>query len=196
MERVYAVLWPLRHRVANTRAYIYSIVIVWVAGLCVAGLWLLTIYHTKVDSMYATVTNNLFICISLLVILVSYLMIRSRLHSTTPELQGDQGHHQSLTERNLRISKTLFLVVAVSLVFCFPAFVVYTIINFCWQCISPTVIWPVKILHVANSMVNPFVYSFRMPIFKNAMRKCCRKRQKNSIELRAVPSKYEFITHL
>ena len=52
LERVYSVLWPLRHRGANARSYIYSIVIVWVAGLCLAGLWLLTIYHTEVDSMY------------------------------------------------------------------------------------------------------------------------------------------------
>ena len=183
MERVYAVLRPLRHRATNTRAYIYSIVIVWAAGLCLAGLWLLTIYHTKVDSMYATVTNNVFLFISLLVIFVSYLTIRSRLHSTTPESQGDQGHHQNLTQRNLRITKTLFLVVAVSLVFCSPAFVFYTIVNICrLQCISPIVLRLVSILHLANSMVNPFVYSFRMPVFKDALKKCWRKRQQNNIE--------------
>ena len=151
LERVYSVLWPLRHRVTNNRAYIYSIIIVWVAGLCLAGLWVLTVYNTKVDSMYATVTNNFFLFISLLIICVSYLTIRSRLHSTTPELQG---HHQISKERNLRISKTLFLVVAFSLVFCLPAFVIYTILNVCWQCFSPTVLRLVNFLHLANSMVN------------------------------------------
>ena len=200
LERVYAVLWPLRHRATNARSYIYSIIIVWVAGLCLAGLWLLTIFHSKVDSMYATVPTNLFLFISLLIICVSYLMIRSRLHNTTPELQGD---HQNLTERNLRISKTLFLVVALSLVFCLPAFVIYTILNVCWQCFSPTVLRLVNFLHLANSMVNPFVYSFRMPMFKDALRKCFRKRRQNNIELRAVPftvhdktSKSEFTTRL
>ena len=44
LERAYAVLWPLRHRVTNTRVYIYSIVTVWVAGLCIAGLSLLTVF--------------------------------------------------------------------------------------------------------------------------------------------------------
>ena len=33
LERVYAVFWPLRHRVTSARAYIFSIFIVWVAGL-------------------------------------------------------------------------------------------------------------------------------------------------------------------
>ena len=41
LERVYAVLWPLRHRVTNTRVYICTIVIVWVVELCTAGLTLL-----------------------------------------------------------------------------------------------------------------------------------------------------------
>ena len=105
LERAYAVLWPLRHRATATRPYIYSIVIVWVAGLCLAGLWLLTIFHTKVDSMYATVTNTLFLVISLLVILVSYLTIRSRLHRTAPELQG---HHQNIMERNFEFQRHYF----------------------------------------------------------------------------------------
>ena len=197
LERVYSVLWPLRHRATNTRVYICSIVIVWVAGLCLAGLWLLPIYHTNVESMYATVTINSFLFISLLVICASYLTIRSRLHRSTPELQV---HHQTSTERNLRISKTFFLVVAVSLLFYLPAFVVYTIIDYCWECFSPTVLMLVNILHLANSMVNPFVYSFRMPIFKDALRKCWRKRRQN-FELRVVPftvhnenPKTEFIT--
>ena len=61
LERVYAVLWSLRHRVTNTRAYIYSIVTVWVVGLCMAEVWLLTIYHTKVDTLFAIVTTQSFL---------------------------------------------------------------------------------------------------------------------------------------
>ena len=48
LERVYAVLWPLRHRVTNTQLYIYSIVTVWLAGLCVVRLSLLSTYHLVV----------------------------------------------------------------------------------------------------------------------------------------------------
>jgi len=38
LERVYAVFWPLRHRVTSARAYNFSIVIAWVIGLCLTGL--------------------------------------------------------------------------------------------------------------------------------------------------------------
>ena len=200
LERVFAVLWPLRHRVINTRAYIYSIVIVWAAGLFIAGLSLLTIYNPQVGTVYATVATDLFLFVSLLVICASYLKIRSRLYShTARELQNN---HSKTTQQNLRLSKTFYIVVALSLVFWLPAFLVYTIKEFCWKCFSQTVLWFVNVLHLANSMVNPFVYSFRMPIFKDALRKCLRKRRQN-IELRVVPfgvdnktSKTELITHL
>ena len=38
LERVFALLWPLRHRVTSTRVYVYSIVIVWVAGFSMAAI--------------------------------------------------------------------------------------------------------------------------------------------------------------
>ena len=176
LERVYAVLWPLRHRVTNTRVYIYSIVTVWVVGLCMAGMWLLMIYHTKVDlTLFAIVTTQSFLFISLLVICASYLKIRSRLHSTSPELKV---HNRTLTlERNLRFSRTFFIVAAVSLVFWLPSIIVYIIREFCQDCFSPPVVSFVQFLHLANSMVNPFVYTFRMPIFKDALKKCRRKRR-------------------
>ena len=34
LQHFYAVFWSLRHGVTSTRTYIFSIVIVWVAGLC------------------------------------------------------------------------------------------------------------------------------------------------------------------
>ena len=184
LERVYAVLWPLRHRVINTRAYIYSIVIVWVAGLCFAGLSFLTIYHTEVDAVYATVTVASVLFISLMVICASYLTIRSRLHCPTPELEV---YRQRSTSHNLRVSRTFFIVIAVSLVFWLPAFILLTIKDFC-SCFTPLVVWLVNGLHFANSMINPIVYSFRMPIFKDALTKCYRKRREN-IEVRGVPRK-------
>ena len=38
LERAYAVLWPLRHRVARTRTYIIGIAFAWIGGLSSAIL--------------------------------------------------------------------------------------------------------------------------------------------------------------
>jgi len=122
LERVYSVLWPFRHRVTSTRAYVYSIVIVWVIGVCMSGVWLVTIYHN--DKLYASLTYSSAVFISLLVICASYLTIRSRLQSTVHDRDLDVRRHASM-EKTLRMSRTFFIVIAVSLVFWLPAFVMF-----------------------------------------------------------------------
>ena len=185
LERVYSVLWPFRHRATSTQAYVYSVVIGWVIGVCMGGVWLSMIYHN--NNLYASLIYSSSLFISLLVICTSYLKIRSRLQSTAPDHDLDL-RRQASTEKTLRMSRTIFIVVAVSLVFWLPAFVMFTIKEFC-SCFSPQAVWSVIVLQSVNSMVNPFVYSFRMPIFQDALKKCWRKRRHN-IELRAISKEW------
>ena len=98
---------------------------------------------------------------------------------------GFQYINRQSMEHNLRLSKTFFIVVVLSLVFWLPSIVVYTIREFCPSCFSPTWKWFVKPLQLANSMVNPFAYSFRMPMFKDALKRFWRKRRQNK-ELKPV----------
>ena len=172
-----------------------SIVTVWAIGLCTTGLCLLTVYHADVDTLYAVAATDLVLLISLGIICASYLSIRSRLYATQADVQD--GQRRSTRDQNIRLSKTFYLVVAVSLIFWLPGFLVYTINEFCPQCFSSTLLWFGNVLHLANSMVNPLVYSFRMKIFKDALKKCWKKR----FDLRPVSrsvqnAPQEFITYL
>ena len=183
LERVYSVLRPFRHRTTSTRAYICSIIIVWVGGVCMSGVLLVAIYHN--DTLYASLTFSLAVFICLLVICASYLTIRSRLQSTVHNHDSDV-RRQTSTEKTLRMSRTFFIVIAVSLVFWLPGFVMYAIGEFC-LCFSPLMVLFVIALQLGNSIVNPFVYGLRMPIFQDALKKCLRKRRQN-IELRPASS--------
>lgn len=182
LERVFAVLYPLRHRVTSIRPYICSIVICWAAVFCMAGIFLLETYYREVGRVYAAVVIHSCLLVSGLIICGSYLTIRTRLRSAVPDLQAQ---NRNLTELSLRLSRTLFIVVAVSLVFWLPGFVAYVLREFCWGCVSPPIASTVNGLRLANSMVNPFVYSFRMPIFKDAFTKHRRKLRRTN-EFRAV----------
>ena len=183
LERVSAVLWPLRHRVVRTRPYIYSIVIVWALGLCAGVLLTSAMNCTKVNCrLYFTIFLCSFCFIALVVICASYLAIRARLRHTSP---GLEVLNRQSTEHNLRLSRTFFIVIVLSLVFWLPSIVVYTIREFCPSCFSPTWKWFVKPLQLANSMVNPFVYSFRMPMFRDALKNVWRKRRQNK-ELKPI----------
>ena len=174
LERVFAVLWPIRHRVLNTRAYIYSIAISWAVGICMGGLCVLSMYYYKVDRAYVFFAIHACLFISLLVICASYLKIRNRLRHTTTEIEVND---RQSTKHNLQLSRTIFIVIAVSVLLWLPAFVVYTTKDFCLRCFPPPVLSFVNALHLANSMVNPFVYTFRMPIFEDALKKISQKRR-------------------
>lgn len=174
LERVHAVLRPIQHRVTSTRVYIATIIFSWTAGLCLAGSTLLPLSHTEVDTVYVIVAIHSFLFLCVLIICASYLTVRTRLHSVTPpelEMYNQRSLHQ-----NVRLSRTFFIVAAVSLVFWFPAITVYTTIELCTSCVSRMVVRTVNCLHLANSMINPFVYCSRMPIFKNALKKYCSRR--------------------
>ena len=177
LERAFSVLWPIRHRPINSRVYIFSIVFGWAVGLCFFALTLIAILYPQVKQEYVFITSNTGLLISQLIMCISYLKIRNRLRASSPGLDI-HGHHQ-LRAHNLRLSKTLFITIASSLVFWIPGFVVYSTREFCPQCFPLPVVRFANAMYLANSMVNPFVYSFRMPIFKDALKKFCRKRQQN-----------------
>ena len=176
LERAFSVLWPIRHRSTNSRVYIFSIVFGWAVGLCFFALTLIAIHYPEVKEEYVFIASNTGLFISQLIICTSYLKIRNRLRASSP---GLDIHGHQLQAHNLRLSKTLFITIASSLVFWIPGFVVYSTREFCPQCFPIPVVRFANAMYLANSMVNPFIYSFRMPIFKDALRKLCRKRQLN-----------------
>ena len=177
LERAFAVLKPLRHRVASTRVYIYSIVVVWAVGIFIFGL-LALIYHIDQKMETKTLHFAVHFClfISILVICASYLKIRARLSSSPPEVAVVNSRQ---TKHNVRLSRTLFVVIALSLLFLLPAVALYTGMYICHCSFHPYMMWTVNALLLANSLVNPFVYSFRMPVFKEALEKLSRKRTRH-----------------
>ena len=121
LERAFAVLWSIRHRVTNTVVYIYSIAIVWAAGFVMFGLCVISMYQLNLEWKYAFIIIRSCLFISVLVICASYLKIRTRLRSQAPgELDS---HNRQSTERNLRLSRTFYQVTSASLLFWLPSVV-------------------------------------------------------------------------
>ena len=183
LERAFAVLKPLRHRVVSTRVYIYSIVVVWAVGIFIFGVMALSFYYLKLARETVHVVVHFCLFISFVMICASYLKIRTRLSSTAPEVAV--VNRRQTAEYNVRLSRTLFVVIALSLLFWLPAFAVYIGRDICKRCFHPYVVWTVNVFHLANSLVNPFVYSFRMPAFKEALEKLSR-RQRHVIGTRNI----------
>ena len=177
LERVYALLWPLRHRVASTQTYIISIVLVWVTGLCITTVVFFTLNNkiTKKTS-FLIINSMLFVC--LCVILATYMTIRKRLRNTNPAVEA---HNRKTIEQNVKLSKTLFVVIGLSFAFWLPAIIMYSTLGLkveddADETIKSILLWIADILQFANSLVNPIVYSYRMPMFKATMKKLFKNR--------------------
>ena len=167
MERAFAVLRPIRHRITNSGVYNCSIVITWAVGLAFFGFTLLSFQFSDFVGEYVFLTFRTFLLISLLIICVSYLSIRTRLRAP-PRAELDNHRHRS-REHSLRFSKTAFIVIASSLAFWMPAFVVYSTREFCQRCFTPLVFW------LVDETVHERIHHGRMQIFKDALHKFWKK---------------------
>ena len=176
LERAYAVLWPLRHRVASTQTYIISIVLVWAAGLCIMTVFFFALNNTIAKRISLLIGKSmLFVC--LCVILATYMTIRKRLQNTNPAVEA---HNRKTMEQNVKLSKTLFVVIGLSFVCWLPVIIMYITlvlnVEYADVTLKSILLWIADILQFANSLVNPIVYSYRMPMFKATMKKLFKNR--------------------
>ena len=168
LERAYALIWPLRHRASSTKNYICSVIFVWVAAISIASALSSLSVYGLVDYLHWTVAYCSIIFLCLLIICVSYLTIRKRLNRRVPVL--DMVHNrQSGAEQNTKLSKTLFIVIAASLICWIPAIVVYCIHFLCSKCLPNSLVHMTTAFRLANSLINPIIYSLKMPVFRKTL---------------------------
>ncbi len=180
LERAYALIWPLRHRVTSTKVYIYGVMFVWIAGISVGALSLLATYGV-LNFVQWRVAFNFIIVLALVTICVAYLTVRTKLNCNVPAM--DNVHNrQNVPEQNAKLSRTLFIVIAASF-FCWcPSTMCYYIHYLCSECVPLSLLLIFNIFHLANSLVNPIIYSVRMPMFRETFKRMkCRKQSKQYI---------------
>ena len=77
LERAFALIWPLRHRVTSRKVYTYSVGIAWLAGITIGVFSFLAVVR-KYQVKYFAVAATIIIGFSLITICVSYLSIRKK----------------------------------------------------------------------------------------------------------------------
>ena len=187
MECAYSLIWPLRHRVASTKVYIYSVIFVWVAGISSGTLSFLGLRRI-IDYVIWRVAACVIVLSCLTVICVSYLAIRKRLNCRVPSLDGARHNRQTEPEhvQKAKLTRTLFIVIAASILFWLPCMVIYSIYSFCWKCVPLIVVHIFDMFRLTNSAVNPIIYSFRIPVFKETLKqiKLCKQSKQYTVRYR------------
>ena len=161
----------------STKVYIYSIVLVWISGISVGASLLLAGYGI-LDMKHWNICLCIVALLALLIICFSYLAIRKRLNSRVPPIDT-RLYRQSGLQQNTKLSCTLFILAAASLVFWLPSTITYILFFLRSFRVPLPLGYSGTLFYLANSGVNPIIYSFRIPIFKESLTRIkLRKRSK------------------
>ena len=181
LETVYALIWPLRHRVASAKVYICGVTFAWMAGIGLGVLSSLALYKI-IDLGYFMIVLSIIIAISLITICTSYLAIRTRLSCRVPTIDTTYNR-QNAPHQKAKLARTLFITIAASLVCFLPGTVGYLIHYLCSECIRFFLTYVFNILYLTNSLVNPIIYSFRMSIFRETLKrmKLCKQSKQYTV---------------
>ena len=168
LNRMHVTIRPFRHRLIKKWVYGVTIAGVWVLAAMVSTVSLILHLYGKEYSYHFYLWQS-YCCLCLFVICVSYSSIAVKF------LYGAHPQDHGAANRQRKLTVTLFIMTIVSLLMWLPH-AVYSFLF--WQSsIMKFISWQVLIrlefslitLFLMNSVVNPIVYTIRMPEFKKAL---------------------------
>ena len=155
LERMFAIVCPLRHRTLTSRNYIYAIAIPWMVAAVFVTVLILYSYEIIKHPSYRFLLL-LFQTTPLLTMCVAYFSIWIKRKST----KGIRNHRAA---RESKLANTLFLVTGASLLTWTPFQVFNNLFSFDRLRISLTLLYLSRILQFSNSLVNVVIYPLRTP---------------------------------
>ena len=161
VERFYAIYWPLRHRILSMRAYRIVIVMAWTLAILFSAIYNLLCW--LISDKYGT-----FFGIPYVLALVA-IKCGCNIGIWRKSQHRDIASQQNRAVQNKRLTKTL-LVVSVLASVCWLPLIVMNFLYGVLELRSLSVyVDMANFLNYLNSCVNPVVFAFRIPEFKQAL---------------------------
>ena len=173
LERVYSVFWTYRHRVLGEAPYRWALSVPWLLVALQMACQFLQWYGfmSRVDLFLCIFTGML---AAEVLIVVSYVAIWWKLKTTRVE-----GLHQRRNLQERKMAKTLAMLTGVFLVTWLPFSALYADRHVTGRLYPVDVLYAFKVLHYANSFMNPAIYSLRIPQVRTAIaRMFCWRRER------------------
>ena len=167
LERTHATFRPFQHRLLKKWVFVAAVAAVWITAVLSASYIYLDVFFTLTGpGEFYSYLSILSFCF--FVITVSYASIVAKM------LCGTLPQHQRAISRERKLTKTLFLVTLASYVLLSPYIICFflifskrTFFSFSSQTLHLHFFF-VSLAYV-NSMVNPILYTLRIPEFKRAL---------------------------
>ena len=179
LERMHATFRPLRHRLVKRWVYMVAIAVVWVFPGIAAGL-------EKERKILKICVNFLWEAHSILclfVVFASYTSIFLKFR-----FRAHPQRHFGANLRQKKLTVTLFITTLVSLLMWLP-YNIFKFLSITSNGISHSTTRLLNadlffvLLFFANSLVNPILYTVRMPEFKKALFSLFRRQQRQNVAI-------------
>ena len=175
IDRYIAITSPMQYRatLSNKRAAISSLAI-WIISTSLPFL------QREIGFLwYFFVFGNASVLVTFFVLLFAFVRVHLTLRAQIKELESIQGHSEENQARNnalrteARITKT-FMFMLLAFIFCYtPSLIMIYLMNLCTVCSCQAIHWFRDLSYVfivLNSSVNPFLYAWRLPNFREAIK--------------------------
>ena len=166
LERTHATFRPFKHRVTKKKIFGAAVAIVWITAGLISTSLVSQIFGLHVFPFLQY--SVLLLC--LFVIVVSYSSMAIKIGC------GSQPHHHGAAGREEKLTKILFSVTVASLLFTLPILIfrIYALVAFptlvmIWGRTHARLDYFLLLLFCGNTLVNPVLYTFRMPEFRRAL---------------------------
>ena len=185
LDRMHATFRPFRHRNIKKWAYGVTIAGVWIlTAMILIPLPLISLYgnlHQQWQLVFPLYFGLSYCCLCLVVICVSYTSIALKFWC------GSRPPSHGAANRQRKLTVTLFIMTIVSLLLWLP-YVVYTFVSF--SVLGRFSSLPhfrlrlsFSLLYHTNSLVNPIIYTIRMPEFRRALLVLFKRRQIQNVAI-------------
>ena len=179
VERFHATFRPFRHRLIKRWVYFATIAVVWAFPVIVSVIYVVNVlsliaYYLYIPESYCLLWS--------IVTFVSYASILFKFR-----FGAHPQRHCAAALRQRKLTVTLFITTLVSLLLWLP----YNILLFLYWSTDISnslsfqedfdLIYSVIFLFYANSLVNPILYTIRMPDFKKALLSLFRRHQRENV---------------
>ena len=181
LERFHATFRPFRHRLIKRWVYVVAIAVVWVFPLIVLVIWGVKLLYLIGYHLYI-VESYCLLC--LIVTFVSYTSILFKFR-----FGAHPQRHCAALLRQRKLTVTLFITTLVSLLLWLP-YNIYLLVDWSTDILNSLSFkelfdleYSLRFLFYANSLVNPILYTIRMPDFKKALLSLFRRHQRENVAI-------------
>ena len=193
LERLHAIVRPLRHRQLSSKSYIVALVTPWVFSLIVAS--------TRVLLHFSVMINHHFVAV-MIVSLSTPLLISCVSYCIIWKTQASRIQNEVRARSDAKLSKTLLLIIGTFIFTWLPFQVLVIVLNMCLSCrgVPIAFVFMIKLLHFSNSFINFIIYCFRMPDYRHEVSEilirftCCRFRHRELYPLAESQSSFTLIS--